>query len=142
VAPLSIVIREVDGLEEGDTIEALHKETLPLDVIPPPEVGRWWLAYDGEAPIAFAGMKPSSGWVLTTYLHRCGVLRSYRGLGLQRRLIRARIVAARRQGDEWALTDTNFNPASSNNLIACGFRLYEPAKPYGFETTLYWRRRL
>jgi hypothetical protein len=27
-------------------------------------------------------------------------------------------------------------------LIACGFKLFQPTKPWGFKNALYWRRKL
>jgi hypothetical protein len=40
------------------------------------------------------------------------------------------------------ITDTYLNPASSNSLISCGFRLFEPSNPWGARGTLYWRKKL
>jgi GNAT superfamily N-acetyltransferase len=70
------------------------------------------------------------------------VLPEARGQGLQRRLIGARERHARALGMAWLVTDTYQNPASSNSLIAAGYRLYEPAQPWGARGTLYWRKRL
>jgi hypothetical protein len=56
-------------------------------------------------------------------LSRCGVLPLARGLGLQRLLIRRRIAWARRQTGRRAVLKHNHH--SSNNLIRCGFRLYD-----------------
>jgi hypothetical protein len=27
-------------------------------------------------------------------------------------------------------------------LIACGFKMFEPSKPWGCKDTLYWRKKL
>jgi GNAT superfamily N-acetyltransferase len=81
-------------------------------------------------------------WIDTGYLCRAGVLSGYRGHGIQKKLIRARIRQAKALGWNWLVTDTYLNPASSNSLIATGFKLFEPSKPWGATQTLYWRKKL
>ena len=77
------------------------------------------------------------------FLARCGVLPDYRGQGLQRRLIRARASYARRIGLPLVYTYTVVgNPASSNNLIKCGFVLYRPEWRWAGVDCLYWRKEL
>ncbi len=36
----------------------------------------------------------------------------------------------------------NQNPASANSLIAVGFKMFEPSKPWGLKTALYWKCRI
>jgi GNAT superfamily N-acetyltransferase len=100
------------------------------------------MAVDGGTPVGFAGYVRSAQWHDAVYLCRSGVLASHRGHGLQKRLIRAREQHARKRGYRWALTDTFDNPASSNSLISSGYRLYEPARPWGKRGALYWRKKL
>jgi GNAT superfamily N-acetyltransferase len=76
------------------------------------------------------------------YLCRSGVIPKARGKGLQRKLISVRLRFARARCMTWAISDTFHNPASANNLIRCGFSMYEPSQPWGAKGTLYWRRRL
>jgi GNAT superfamily N-acetyltransferase len=70
------------------------------------------------------------------------VLPEFRGQGLQKRLIRIRLKTAKAIGMNWAVTDTYDNPASGNNMIACGFKLFIPSDPWGVGRTLYWRKRI
>jgi hypothetical protein len=49
---------------------------------------------------------------------------------------------AKKLGWNWLITDTHDNAPSSNNLIATGFRLYNPTCPWAFKDSLYWRKRL
>ena len=120
----------------------LHRATFPHDIHPDYDIGRWWVAkIDGE-PVAFAGTQPSHQFQDTVYLVRCGVLPHARGLGLQKRLIKLRLADAKRNGAKWAVTTTYNNPVSSNSLISLGFKLYEPANPWGADGTLYWRKAL
>jgi GNAT superfamily N-acetyltransferase len=103
----------------------------------------WFVAYSetGEAA-GFAGLVPSSRWSDCMYMCRAGVIRAHRGQGLQKRLIRQRLKTAKKLGMNWVVTDTNYNTPSANNLIATGFKLFEPKKPWGFETALYWKYRI
>lgn len=103
----------------------------------------WWIAYDGKTPVAYAGAVhlKDKGRV---YLCRAGVLPAYRGLGLQRLLIRKRLTWAKTCGVSTVITYTDLdNVYSSNNLIDCGFKLYKPDLPWGnSDDALYWTRKV
>ena len=120
----------------------LQKKCLPADEPYDTDFGWWWIIYEKDKPVGFAGLVRSSQWIDTGYLCRSGVLPAYRGLGLQKRLIGVRIKKARSLGYNWLISDTNENPPSSNSLINQGFKLYEPSNPYGNSQTLYWRKDL
>ena len=120
-------------------VHDLDRICLPADRPFFPQKGTWWLAeVDGQVA-GFGGVSPSSRWKDCGYLERSGVLPEFRGHGLQKRLIRVRIAHAKRTGLNWLVTDTRDNPASSNSLIACGFRLYRPSVPWALKDSLYWR---
>lgn len=120
-----------------------HTECFPHDSAYLPGRGHWWLAHTKDKQLAgFAGLQESSQWSDTGYLVRAGVLPEYRGNGLQKRLIRVRIAAARRLGWKYVITDTRLNPESANSLISCGFRMYLPRKPWSFKDACYWRIKL
>ena len=40
----------------------------------------------------------------------------------------------------YLITDTIKRPVSSNHLIDCGFRLFDPITPWANEGSLYWRK--
>lgn len=122
----------------------LQKACLPLDsVYKITAEGHWYVVYtpNGEAA-GFAGVVPSTRWSDTMYLCRAGVVLSHRGCGLQKKLIKARIRKAKALGMNWIITDTNENPASANSLIATGFKMFEPSKPWGLKTALYWKYKI
>lgn len=123
-------------------IAVLQATVLPSDKPCDTSEGSWWVVCADGEPIAFAGMRTSRRWTDCGYLCRSGVAPEWRGKGLQKQLIKARIAHAKRIGMRWLITDTTDNPASSNSLIACGFRLYEPIDPWGGKRTLYWRRKV
>jgi GNAT superfamily N-acetyltransferase len=141
---MTLTIKRVDATQENTAalLHWLQVETLPGDT--PLEVsgGYWWIAYLDGNPAAFCSLNRSSRWSNTGYLSRAGVLRKHRGIGLQKKLIRVRIALAKRLGWTYVFSDTYENPASTNNLIACGFRMYLPNKPYAGEGTIYWRKKL
>lgn len=141
-------IKEVDASDEdiAETIRDLHDEifgsTAPqVD----PERGHWWLAFatDASRDIAgFCGLTSTYGDPTLGYLKRAGVTLPHRGQGLQRRFVRVREAKARKLGMRSIITDTSDNPSSANNLIACGYRIYRPEEPWGFNHTIYWTKDL
>ncbi len=136
-------IREVDGSdpEIAEDLKDLHEETFGDSATPPStDNGYWWLAYHGDAPVAFAGMTRSSSTVNRGYLVRSGVLSTHRGRGLQVRLLRSREAKARRLGWDVLVTDTTGNIPSANSLIRAGYRLFQPQTPWAFENSLYWKK--
>lgn len=107
--------------------------------------GLWWIARGptGE-PAGFAGMALwAGGDPLTAYLSLAGVVPEFRGQGLQKRLIRARLTKAKQLSLRRVVTDTTTsNPASVNSLIACGFRQFLPEHPWKVPGALYWEKTL
>lgn len=142
---MKISIRKVDPrkAEIAATLKFLQKKCLPYDYPYDTTKGHWWIAYvDDVTPVAFAGLVRSYSWYDCGYLCRAGVLKEYTGKGIQKRLIKVRELQAKKLGWNWLITDTHDNPASSNNLIACGFRLYNPTAPWAFKDSLYWRKKV
>ena len=125
------------------TLSFLQKKILPEDTPYKTDRGHWWIAYaeDGK-PVGFAGIVRSTRWTDTGYLCRAGVLDGFTGHGLQKRLIDARLRQAKKLGWNWCITDTTDNPASSNSLISCGFKLYTPSNPWSFKNALYWKYKV
>lgn len=97
---MALRIRAVDG--GAPKIRALLRylqlETLPGDIPVDTRRDDWWIAYDGSLAVGFAGMREAYSMPEVGYLERCGVMRSYRGRGLQQRFIRIRIRRARSYG--------------------------------------------
>jgi ribosomal protein S18 acetylase RimI-like enzyme len=105
--------------------------------------GAWWIAYaDGDVPAGYCGIKRSITGKNYGYLCRAGVLPKFRGYGLQKRLIRARVRYAHACNWEMVVTDTHENVPSANSLISCGFKLFEPEVKWSFPTAQYWRKIL
>lgn len=130
-------------------LRSLHERCFS-DTAPMPEFdyasdkGAWWLMFaSGETtPVAFAGIVPSTYGPGFAYHKRAGVVQAHRGSGLQRRLIHLRERWARKHKFHTIVTDTCETCASSNNLIRCGYTLFEPPVPWGLSGSLYFRKKL
>jgi GNAT superfamily N-acetyltransferase len=140
---MKFTIKRVDPDKYELAIRRLQKQCLPADEPLDCSTGYWWLAWGEDGRLAgFCSLHASQQWGLTGYLSRAGVVLHYQGYGLQKRLIRARERLAKRLGWIWLITDTTHNPASANNLISCGFKMYSPTRPYMTEGAVYWRKRV
>ena len=106
------------------------------------DLGHWWIAREGDIPIAFAALQPVPSWDQTAYMARSGVIHSHRGQGIQKRLLKRREQFAKQTGYVRIITSTYNNPASANSLIARGFRTYMPTAKWGAEDTIYWLKTL
>jgi GNAT superfamily N-acetyltransferase len=149
---MNFTIKEVDASDEhyAEEIIDLHDLTF-FDPMVRPDLprGHWWLVWDADVPrlyqphpVAFCGLTEALATPGSGYLKRVGVLKGYRGHGLQRRLITVRERKARKLGLTTMLTDTTDNPPSANSLIGAGYRLFEPAYRWAFKNSLYWRKTL
>lgn len=108
----------------------------------PKDKAFWWIAYDDDKPIGYAGMTIHPTWKCME-LVRAAVIHEYRGLGLQRRLIYARERQARKENIFRSVTYTSCdNFVSANNLIKCGYRLYKPVNKFGVANALYFEKKL
>jgi GNAT superfamily N-acetyltransferase len=119
-------------------IAFLQTSTFPSDDPGNPQTGHWWITWDGDVPAAFASIQSVPSWGNTFYVERTGVLAKYRGQRIQRKLLKTIEHYAKKSGAERLITTTFHNPASANNMIACGFKTYEPQHPWGADGTIYW----
>jgi GNAT superfamily N-acetyltransferase len=141
---MQYLIKQVDinKSEVKKALIELQKECLPYDKVVKPVYGYWWIVYQAGVPVGFAALNASLRWTKTGYLMRAGIVPAHQGRGLQRRLIRIRERKARQLGWEYMLSDTHYNPASSNNLIKCGYKLYDPSVVWAFKASNYWIKKL
>jgi RimJ/RimL family protein N-acetyltransferase len=123
-------------------LDSLDREAFPTIPPYPKEGAIWWVVGDDAGVlVGFAGLKVLKGSL--GFLCRVAMKKSHRGLGLQKRLIRARIKEAKKQGCTHVITYVHpDNLASANSLISCGMKLYTPQNPYGVPGALYFIRRL
>lgn len=128
---------------DWDDIAAADRVCFPAD--DPPECGPgavWWVAeHDGEIA-AYCAAQRAATTPGAAFLSRAGVLPDYRGHSLQRRLVRVRERWARAQGLTSVVTYTYANAPSGNTLIACGYRLFTPERPWSAAGACYWFKTL
>lgn len=145
VGKVKYFIRKVNAKSKRvqNTLNRLQKEILPATEPCDVTEGHWWIVYtEANKPVGFAGLINSSQFADCAFFHRAGVADEHTGNGLQKRLIKARINKAKNMGFNWAVSDCSKNPASGNSLLGCGFKLYTPSKPWGWDYTNYWRLKL
>lgn len=136
----SVRVRRAVTARHLAAVRLLQKQIFTAEECVCTEGREWWLVWDGDKAVGFAGIK-----VMEDFAFMClsGILPSYRGNGLQKRLIKARESFAKRCGLSEVITYTLItNPASSNNLIKRGYRLYEPQYAWQGRWVLYWSRSL
>ena len=116
----------------------------PLDIN---ELSHFWLLYDNDFPIGFASMRGLRLERDTVFFDRAGLKPIARGNNYQCRLINARLRYAKKLGYRRAITYCmDENLPSANNLIKCGFHLYEPAERWADSSSnkeaLYFMKEL
>jgi len=140
------IIKEVDGFDGAIALELeqLHIETFWNDAPQiNPEIGHWWLVYSNKEAIGFAGMQESTVYPGSGYFNRVGVLHKHRGQRLTIRLMMAIASRARRNGWKSIVSDnTTDNPASANNFMRLGYRMFWPKRPWGLPNSMYWHKQL
>lgn len=114
------------------------------DPVEDPESHIWFVGYEAGKPVCYASVKllveTDAG---TALLARVGVLRSHRGQGLQKRLIKAREAVAKAEGARVMLSYTaSWNAPSMNSLFSCGYRAYMPELKWGSDNAVYFQKRL
>ena len=137
-------ISEADPDTHYDTLVALQEACFPGSTLWPPEGAHWWIARDRDGgAIGFGGLYIENHDYGQAMLCRSGVLQCAHGYGLQRALIRVRERKAKLLGLTRITTYTAAdNSHSMNNLIACGYRTYEPPRGWASEGCVYWQKIL
>ena len=104
-----------------------------------------WVLRDNKRPIGYAAMRgcvaPANKGL--AFFMRAGVLEEYRGRGLHKKLIKVRLRKAKQEGFDQVVTYVaDWNCASSNSLVSCGFKLYRPQDLYAGYRYVYLKRDL
>ena len=122
--------------EDIEAIEAMDRVCFPFDA---PYLFGWeknvsWVACDERSKtphdcIGYLAAHPLRNGVW--FFSRVGVMPSHRGQGLQRRLMTTMERHGRREGWNAIVTYTvGGNGWSTRNILAAGYRTYEPRKSY------------
>lgn len=136
-------IKRTDDL---DLVAELDGQAFPEAPLTRSELARaaWWVVWHPDGyPVAYAGARGCET-IPAVFLSRCAVMADWRGLGLQKRLLRVRERWARSlEGIEAIVTYTApDNTHSMNNLIRAGFVTDRHTGPYCGSGFVYWRKDL
>lgn len=124
-------------------LDKIDRELFPTSPLAKKNESYWWLVYNSDGDIvAFAGLTFYTT-NQTAFLARVGVRKSHRGQGLQKKLIKIRERFAKKMGYKRIISYTsNDNIHSANNLIRCGYLLYEPKWEWGIKYANYFVKHL
>lgn len=137
-----MIIRRATA-DDIDAIEAADRVCFPFDE---PYIFAWdrnvtWVAYEGDELAGYLSAHPlgRGRW----FFSRVGALPAYRGQGLQRRLMAALEAHGRREGWREIVTYTvGRNGFSTANILASGYRTYEPRKSWVGYDVVHMRKKL
>lgn len=99
----------------------------------------WWVAVDDNQRIV--GISALCAGKHAT-IPAVAVIDRARGYGLQARLMKRAMWAARDMGYRCILSDTTDTIWSANNFIRLGFHIFNPSAPWRHARTIYWRKYL
>ena len=131
----------ITKIEDPDEARELHELSFPGDTFPGDHHTYWVARDENKALAGFASAVVTHEGAC--FLSRAAVSVKYQGLGLHKRLIRHRLKWARKQGCAYAITYTLAkNYPSMLNLLACGFKFYEPETYWASQSAHYLKRYL
>jgi len=127
--------------DKVDQIRELHARIFPQDdkdILDTDEL--WQIADDNNELVGFCSARVLDKEII--YFNWAGLLEKAWGQGLHKRMIKARVRWAKKNGFKYAITYTIIeNIQSSKNLLKTGFELYIPDFEWGNEKCLYFRRK-
>ena len=147
MAKRTIKVRKVatpDHLSDHvkEQLNLLDRELFDGSPVFPKDGSYWWFVYCDDEIVGFAGLTYYNE-LKSAFLSRVGVLPSARGLGIQKRLIKARERQAIKDGYNRIISYTSRdNIASANNLFSCGYKLYIPKWEWGIRLGLYFEKKV
>lgn len=130
-------------VDDIEAIEAADRVCFPFDK---PYLFAWeknafWVAHDKDELVGYLSAHPLKHNVW--FFSRVGVMPSHRGQGLQRKLMACMEKHGRREGWREIVTYTvGRNGFSTANILACGYRTYEPRKSYVGWECVHLRKKL
>ncbi len=96
----------------------------------------WWIMEIEGKIVAYCGCIYTEGICI---FNRAWVHPNYRGKGIQKRLIQARLKAGKLNSHTVVTYVTMDNPASANSLIKKGFKIFIPSYQYAGSDKIYFR---
>jgi len=132
------VIKICDDIE---LVKKMHEIIFPTDDWYENKTAVSWIIWCGGSPVGFCMLSVLDNQF--GFLARAGVIKEFRGCGLQQRLIKVREQYLKKNGFTKVITYTKMsNITSSRNLQKCGYWLYLPEYEYADKDCLYWYKDL
>ena len=130
--------------EKFRSLRQMDLACFPGDPKPRWTLNNWWVLWADGVEAGYGAMRFVEAYDgAAAYMTRVGILPRFRGRGLQKWLVRARVRYAKSVGVARVVTYTICeNHPSSNNLIKCGFRVYQPKIQWAGRNVIYWERKL
>lgn len=142
---LKLVMKPGQESEETEALLIrLQKRTFGQVFHPDYSIRRqyWWLVYVGKQVAGYCSIYQYPDQPETWFLSLAGTLPKFRGLGIQKRMIRHRMRFAKRRNAGRLITYTSIdNVISANNLTHCGFKLYVPKWQWGLSGAIYLQKK-
>ena len=129
--------------DDVEAIEAMDRVCFPFDAryMFAWEKNASWVAHEKDELVGYLSAHPLKYGVW--FFSRVGVMPSHRGQGLQRKLMAVMERHGRREGWREVVTYTaGFNGWSTRNILASGYRTYEPRKSYVGWECVHMRKKL
>lgn len=119
-----------DPCIEYDLINFMDRQLFPLDVPPDFPSANWFVMREDDVLAGFCSWKMVEHAGSTVGFHyRAGVMPTFRGRGLQKRMIEFRENEMRKEHLKDAVTYTDAdNAASMRSLLKCGYLPYTPTE--------------
>lgn len=138
------------NIDELRWLRYLDAEIFPTDQPAIVGTSNWFLGWDKDQAVAFCGWKPQLLELeLVGFHYRAGVLPSYRGYGLQKKMIEKREDEMRRSNIKVAVTYTEtYSVASMTNFINLGYRPYAATENTAlcdlskYQRMVHWKKKL
>ncbi|MBU6408049.1 MAG: GNAT family N-acetyltransferase [Alphaproteobacteria bacterium] len=130
--------------DDVDALEAMDRVCFPGDH--PYGLWTWdrgvcWIAHHAGEAIGYSAAHPMKRGIW--FFSRVGVMPAARGWGLQRKFLATLERHGRREGWREIVTYTvPLNGWSTRNILAAGYRTYEPKKSYVGYQVIHMRKKL
>lgn len=132
----------LEMIEDVEEARSIHTLAFPDDLWAGDD-HTYWKATDEDGKVV--GFCSAIYWRerRAVFLSRAAAATRAQGQGLQRRMIKARVRWAMKEGAHRVVTYTALkNYESIVNLLKCGFRFYHPVKPWAGTNVHYFVLRM
>lgn len=139
------MIKEIIGREHADLLHHFNSLEPSFPKLTEKHIteGYWWVAYEGDGPVGFAGLVENIPHVKEGYMKRAFVKPEYRGRGYQREFLALRALKAQKLG--WNCLVSEHHPdnvVSAENFKSAGYHRCMPEQVWGEPGSIFWVKRI